>query len=221
MALPDLSQTVVVLDLDDTIYKEADYHASGLREVCNWVEALYGKSVADELGRLQQQGERDLLGCVCQLAGLPPMVKDSLLWIYRLHLPSIRLSESVCNLVQQLEAMCTVAILTDGRSISQRQKLKALGLSHLPVYISEEYGSVKPEALRYELIMRDYPAQAYVYVADNPRKDFVAPNALNWKTIGLKGDERNIHSQDCDALPVQNLPHKWIDTLDDLLEVLS
>lgn len=221
MAHPEFSQTVIVLDLDDTLYQEADYHASGFREVCAWVEALYGKSVTSELASLQRQGEHDLLGAISRLAGVPLAIKDSLLWIYRLHAPSISLRDEVKVTVQRLEALfCAVAVLTDGRSVSQRQKLKALGLEHLPVYISEEYGSEKPDALRYARIMHDFPAQTYVYVGDNPQKDFVAPNALGWKTIGLRGDERNIHSQVFDGLSFDRLPQKWIDSLDELLDLL-
>ncbi|HZW12873.1 MAG TPA: HAD family hydrolase [Noviherbaspirillum sp.] len=218
MARPDFSQTVVVLDLDDTLYKEADYHISGMREVCTWVEALYGKPVAESLEVCRKQGERDLLGAISRLANLPAVVKESLLWIYRLHVPAISISDAVRDLIKQLEATCrAVAILTDGRSVSQRQKLKALGLAHLPVYISEEYGSEKPDGLRFRQIMQDFPAHRYVYVGDNPEKDFVAPNALNWTTIGLRGDERNIHSQECDGLPVEKFPQQWIDSLDELL----
>ncbi|MDO8772750.1 MAG: HAD family hydrolase [Burkholderiaceae bacterium] len=220
MAQPELSQTVVVLDLDDTLYKEADYHDSGLREVCNWIEGLYGRSLAGELEALKSQGERDLLGALCRLAGLPLSVKDSLVWVYRLHEPRIHLSPAAKETIHLLESMCRVAILTDGRSVSQRKKLKSLGLSHLPAYISEEHGSEKPSPLRFELIMRELPALDYVYVADNPSKDFLAPNALNWKTIGLIGDKRNIHSQDRDGLSVAQLPQKWITSLDKLMESL-
>lgn len=218
MAVHDLQNLVVVLDLDDTLYKEADYNDSGLREVCNWIEALYGNSLVCELDELKRQGEKDLLGALCRLAGLPFSVKDSLLWIYRLHEPRIYLDPVVKDVIQFLESQCRVAILTDGRSVSQRRKLKALGLIHIPAYISEEHGSEKPSSLRFDIIMRDMPARDYVYVADNPKKDFLAPNALNWKTIGLVGDERNIHSQDCSGLSAAQLPGKWISSLDKLIE---
>lgn len=218
MALHELSNLVVVLDLDDTLYKEADYQDSGLREVCDWIEALYGRSLVGELEELKRQGERDLLGALCRLAGLPFSVKESLLWIYRLHEPCINLDPVVKGAIQLLESLCRVAILTDGRSVSQRKKLKALGLMHIPAYISEEHGSEKPSPLRFELIMRDMPALDYVYVADNPKKDFLAPNALNWKTIGVVGDERNIHPQDCNGLSAAQLPKKWIVSLEKLME---
>lgn len=220
MAQPDCSQTVIVLDLDDTLYKEADYQASGLSEVCRWIEGLYGISLVGKVELLKLQGETDILGGLCRLSGLPLTVKDSLLWIYRLHEPTIHLSLAVKDTVDLLNSLCRVAILTDGRSISQRKKLKSLGLSHLPAYVSEEHASEKPSLLRFELIMRDMPALDYVYVADNPRKDFLAPNALSWRTFGLVGNARNIHSQECADLTNEYLPQKWISSLDELIELL-
>jgi len=212
--------TVVVLDLDDTLYSEADYQASGIRSICAWVRDLYGVAVdaADVL--VAASAGKDMLAEVCRMASLPATAKESLLWHYRLHSPRIELSAHTRDALARLQDRFTVAILTDGRSASQRLKLKALGLQHLPAYISEEYNSVKPEPLRFERIMRDFPGHGYVYVGDNPQKDFIAPNALNWRTIGLRGVGRNIHSQ-CEAdLPRTALPNQWIRTLQELPELL-
>lgn len=220
MATTDWLGTVVVLDLDDTLYKEAEYHASGLAEVCRWIEHVYGKSLELDIDALQDTGEPDLLGCLCRIAGLPLSVKESLLWVYRLHEPDIRLAPFVLDLLERLQAKCRLAILTDGRSVSQRQKIKALGLSHFPAYISEEYGAEKPSPLRFELIMCDMPASRYLYVGDNPKKDFLAPNALGWATLGLRDDGRNIHSQRLAVLQPEQLPQVWIDSLDEILNYL-
>lgn len=217
MAMPDQTGTVVVLDLDDTLYKEADYHASGLAAVCLWLGTLYGKSCQVALKNLEDSGETDLLAGLCRLAGLPLSVKESLLWVYRLHEPKIELAASTKGVLNHLQGKHRVAILTDGRSVSQRLKLKALGLSQLPAYISEDHGADKPSPLRFELIMRDMPAAGYVYVGDNPKKDFVAPNSLGWLTIGLRDDGRNIHKQNLSNLVQEQLPSFWIDSLEELL----
>jgi putative hydrolase of the HAD superfamily len=111
-------------------------------------------------------------------------------------------------------------ILTDGRSITQRLKLHALGLSHLKAYISEEWASEKPDDRRFRQIMVDFQAASYVYVADNPRKDFVAPNLLDWLTVGLRASGKSIHSQDCEGLPSGYSPRKWIRGWDELMESL-
>lgn len=211
------SRSVLVLDLDDTLYKERDYHSSGIAAVCALVEDVYGRTVAAEVAALQAGGERDLLGAICRMLDLPATAKESLLWAYRLHAPSIALSDATRAAIDGLRDRHELLILTDGRSISQRRKLTALGLADIPAYISEEYGSEKPAPLRFEVIMRDYSQGPYVYVADNPRKDFLAPNALGWLTFGLRGDERNIHGQSCSALAPEYHPQVWISSLDELL----
>ena len=220
MATNESFGTVAVLDLDDTLYSEVEYHVSGLNEVCRWIERLYGKSLASDLRTLQDSGEQDLLAGLCRVAGLPLSVKESLLWVYRLHEPKIRLTPFVLDLLERLQAKCHLVILTDGRSVSQRQKIKALGLSHFPAYISEEYGADKPSPLRFELIMQHMPAARYIYVGDNPKKDFLAPNALGWKTLGLRDDGRNIHNQNLNGLKPEQLPQAWIVSLDEILNYL-
>ncbi len=221
MALLDIkfSQTVFVLDLDDTLYREVDYQASGFREVVKYIERTYYTSVTSIFEQLQKQNEKDILGGLCRAIGLPDTVKQSLLWIYRLHEPEIFLSTDLQEAIVRLEQESRgVVVLTDGRSVTQRLKLKALGLSHLPVYISEEFGDEKPSPLRFEAIMQNIPANRYIYVADNPAKDFVAPNQLGWMTVGIKGDIRNIHSQKVLVLNETYQPHIWINLLTDLFD---
>ena len=220
MAQREAKGTVVVLDLDDTLYKEADYHASGLADVCRWINALYNISVTEKLDKLRESGEKDLLAGLCRLIGLPLSVKESLLWVYRLHQPAINLSATTSEFLKHLESNHQVAILTDGRSISQRLKLKSLGLSHLPVYISEEHGSDKPSPVRFELIMREMPAELYFYIVDNLNKDFIAPNNLGWKTVCLRDDGRNIHRQDLTKLSSNQHPSHWIDSLHEFFHLV-
>jgi putative hydrolase of the HAD superfamily len=56
----------------------------------------------------------------------------------------------------------------------------------------------------------------FCYVADNPSKDFVAPNALDWISICLKGDQNNIHSQDKNSIKEEHLPHYWVNNLSEI-----
>lgn len=215
----DWSETVVVLDLDDTLYKEADYQDSGLREVCQWIEDLYGKDIHHDLLVQKKMGEKDLLGAACALAGLPFTVKESLLWIYRLHEPKIHLSPKTRGTVEKIaEASKILAILTDGRSVSQRIKIRALGLANFPVYISEDYASEKPMPHRFRQIMQDHSAKNYIYVGDNPAKDFVAPKTLGWTTFCLLGDHRNIHPQFSKEYADELMPDKWIENLSDIFD---
>lgn len=215
-----MEKSVIALDLDDTLYKEVDYQRSGLIEVCQWIELISGVCIRDQLEGLLASGCDDILRLLCEYARLPKSFKESALWVYRLHYPKISLSMGTGQALEKMGRLGQVVVLTDGRSITQRQKLKALGLQELPVYISEEYESEKPGLLRFERVMYDFPAESYCYIGDNPKKDFIAPNALEWKTICLKDDGRNVHPQQISDLTVSQLPRYWIEQLEDALDLI-
>ncbi|MGO9005640.1 MAG: HAD family hydrolase [Beijerinckiaceae bacterium] len=222
MMPPNFKNTVVTVDLDDTLYAEIDYYRSGVRAVCREIAVLFGRDIEPALLDYEAEGGRDLWTEACNLLNLPLTVKDQFLWIYRLHVPDIALSPNVVSTLAALNASCRkVVILTDGRSISQRRKLAALGLTEFEAYISEEWGSVKPDSARFLAIMRRYPGAHYAYVADNPNKDFVAPNQLGWKTIGVRDRGRNIHTCDLNAKPLDYRPGAWIDCFADIIDSLS
>jgi putative hydrolase of the HAD superfamily len=221
MARYDSMSLVVVLDLDDTLYKEIDYQTSGFNAVCTWIKHVYGLNLFLVLENLIQLKTKDVLGGLCDAAGLQPSVKETLLWVYRLHQPLIQLSPDVDNFLNELDNNWRVAILTDGRSVSQRLKLKALGLSYLPAYISEDYCSEKPALDRFELIMREISAERYVYVGDNLEKDFLAPNSLDWTTICLRDDGRNINKQILNEEIKNQKPKFWIDNFFELKRIIT
>jgi putative hydrolase of the HAD superfamily len=208
------NKTVCVFDLDDTLYPEADYIESGIKAVCSAVEELHCINVFESIFELWKQGEADWLSSVCEMAGLPIACKPSLLWIYRLHSPDIQLNQQVRATLAELGKTCHLAILTDGRSMTQRLKLKALGLSDIPVYISEEFSSEKPGLKRFEQITYDFEAVNYFYIGDNPLKDFFAPNQLGWETIGI----RCFSWRKCVEARLSSvyLPRIWVNQFDEI-----
>ena len=52
-------------------------------------------------------------------------------------------------------------------------------------------------------------------------KDFVAPNLLNWHTIGLRASSCNIHPQPVLLPSPVHHPSLWIDNLSDLVKVFN
>lgn len=218
----DLKRTVVVFDLDDTLYPEADYVDSGVRYVCAQINSLCGNDCYEVIqAHRLHDAKLDWLSLACELSGLKPSVKESLLWMYRLHLPNIRLSENCSVSLEKIKtAALAVAVLTDGRSVTQKLKLTSLGLSHWPSYISEDYGSAKPAPDRFQAIQNDFPADHYVYVADNAQKDFLGCNPLGWLGIGMRGNERNVYSQSLQGLPEAALPKCWVNSWEELTELL-
>lgn len=215
----ELKNLVVVFDLDDTLYREADYRMSGVKYICELLNTLYNENL--DVEAISRRKDADILGYICTEARLSDTSKESLLWAYRLHQPTIALDPTVRSIIEELALRCRqVAILTDGRSVTQRLKIKALGLEKFPVYISEEHASTKPCPKRFIKIREDYPEATYLYIADNPKKDFLAPRRLGWKTIGLLGPGDNIHSQSIAELDSEFFPDRWIDNLEQVLDIL-
>jgi putative hydrolase of the HAD superfamily len=219
MAIMTLAETVVVFDLDDTLYRERDYQRSGIRAVCTMLAQTHGRDIEPELLAFADGGGTDVWAEACRLLALPGAMISSLLWTYRLHQPDITLDDVTRQTIFAARDICrAVAILTDGRSVTQRLKLHALGLSEFPCLVSEEYGSEKPGLARFQLLMRQFPGSQYVYVGDNPKKDFIAPNTLGWISIGLRLAGANVHPYDMAEIPTEAMPTFWIDHLGLLLD---
>ena len=192
---------VVVFDLDDTLYKEQDFVHSAFRAIAN---VLSDKGIeASEAYRVMDDAFGESHNPIdAVLDRFPSAIGEKqLVDIYRNHLPEISLDEETMNALSELQALRhEMALITDGRSRSQRNKIAALGLErYMPassMYISEETGADKLHPDNFIAVQRRYPREKhYVYVGDNPAKDFLQPNRLGWVTVCLEDDGRNIHSQ--------------------------
>lgn len=192
--MPFLSDTVICFDLDDTLYKEIDFLKSAYVEVA----AFAGHPEAvEQMLKWYQSGENAFKKLI-DTYDLDLSINDCLK-IYRDHYPNISLDKDVKDiLIKMKKNGAILGIITDGRSLTQRNKIKVLALNDYfdTIIISEEIGSEKPNLENYRIVMEKYPEKKYyVYIGDNPQKDFLAPNQLGWETICLMDDGRNIHKQ--------------------------
>lgn len=187
---------VIVFDLDDTLYKEVAFVESGFKAVARHIGNI---SFADELISWWTDGKNALETLINKYSLKFPIEK--LLAVYRNHLPAIKLDTSTVQILDYLIAHGKIlGLITDGRFITQNNKIRALGLSQWisaeNIIISEEFGASKPDVRNYQFFMSKYPDKTYTYIGDNITKDFLAPKALGWQTICLKDNGQNIHSQD-------------------------
>jgi putative hydrolase of the HAD superfamily len=119
--------------------------------------------------------------------------------VYRSHAPSLRPREGVCEALKGLVARgARLALVSDGYLEVQRRKWASLRLpfDFHPTVFTDERGREfwKPHPWSFELVMQAHPrASRFVYVGDNPVKDFIAPNRLGWTTVMVR-DGRNLHS---------------------------
>lgn len=197
----------LVLDLDDTLYAEIDFLYSGYEHIAKRLEPEHWEPLFTQLVERYHAGENAFQF----LTEKYQVTLNTLLEWYRFHSPNISLFKNVVEILNQLQPEYKFAVITDGRSITQRNKLKALKLENLLDYvvISEEIGSEKPALQNYQAVENALQCDKYIYIGDNPKKDFVTPNKLGWETICLRDKGRNIHKQDFNIQP-EFLPHLYL-----------
>ena len=189
MILP--SSKIFVFDLDDTLYSERDFEKSGIEFV---YENLSIKHISLEtiLNNRNNWIELIINGSNNQIS------LQMVLEIYRNHFPTIRLYEDAKVFLEKLHSEgIEMSLITDGRSITQRNKLRALGIETFfkNIVISEEVNSEKPSEYNFRMVMYNKIAENYIYIADNPKKDFITPNKLGWTSICLLDKGQNIYKQ--------------------------
>ena len=185
--------TVIVFDLDDTLYNEIDYLKSAYRFIAKDLDPKGWKRLYSIMFSLY----RSDVNVFNYLSETYRVEIKSLINIYRNHSPEIKLFEGVLDILNAIKANNgKLAIITDGRIKTQSAKLKALGIDYFfdKIIISEAIGTEKPDIANYKSIENSIIGLDYYYIADNLKKDFVSPNRMGWKTIGLIDRGLNIHS---------------------------
>lgn len=190
-----MNDTTLVFDLDDTLYPEREFVRSGFAAVdsCCRRESICSTFFATAC-RIFDQGERlrvfdEALHCqgVTDTAAIVPR----LVTIYRNHAPAIWLSRDADQTLAHFARVCNLAVLTDGYLQTQQNKAAALQLDSRVnrIVYSDEFGrsAWKPSPTPYTKLMEEFPAsRRFIYVADNPLKDFIGARALGWRTVRLR-----------------------------------
>lgn len=212
-------------DLDDTLYKEADYVASGHRAVAHAINADTGISLA-ELSASPTPGENqfDVYIRVLERYGQADRWPVAgMLDVYRGHKPELSLSDDVREVLERLQARGhIVAVITDGGYARQMAKIRALGLDRIVppenFYVGATPGAGKSTPLPFEWAEMVFAPSEHIYVGDNPAKDFRWPGRRGWRTVMLADTSGvNIHSQSLDVAP-EFRPREVIFSLLTLLE---
>jgi len=214
----------VVFDLDDTLYAERDYVRSGYRAVGAHLGKALGRDEAFEDWLWQRFEAGQASGAFDALnehfgLGLDVGAIAALVGVYRNHSPDIRPRPGAVEVLARLHRRCRLGLLSDGFLPAQRLKLDALGLAPMldAVVMTEEMGRQcwKPAPDGFEAIraMLATAGEACAYVADNPAKDFIAPNRLGWRSVQLLCPLQ-IHS--ANAPPKGGQPQVVIASLEEL-----
>jgi len=206
----------VIFDLDDTLYNEIDYCKSGFHAVAAFLAEQHDSPPADCVfdafwKQFSEGNRKTIFNAVLDQFGIA--FDDSLIRklveVYRTHVPKITLPDDSRDVLDQLKTKYTLALLTDGFLPAQQLKVQALGIEKYfkSIIYTEQLGRDfwKPSTAGFEKLLQILNAkpQNTAYVADNRKKDFIAPNKLGFFTVQLIRPAR-LHtksSEEPDAAP--------------------
>jgi putative hydrolase of the HAD superfamily len=189
---------VIVLDLDDTLYLERDYVRSGIAAVGKWMQdTLQVGGFAEAATASFADGRRErLFDAAFEMIGVEasPALIARTVYEYRRHRPAIQLTSDSKHFLDRF-AESPLALVTDGWALSQRMKVSSLGLRGRlsPIIYTDDWGRPywKPHLRAYRQVEAMLGrGRSFIYIADNPAKDFVGPRALGWRTVQIVRAER-------------------------------
>ena len=223
-----MSRLCVVFDLDDTLYPERSFAVSAFADAAAWGKEKHGIAGLDvEMTRLLDDGH---LGTLFPLAlerrGIDRAHASDLIELYRSHQPvTLALYDDVLPVLAHFEASGPIGLITDGTVGVQQAKVRALGLQQRfsEIIYTHALGGrefAKPHPASYEALVQAVggPGDRFVYVGDNPAKDFVSPNRMGWTTVQIVRPRR-IHSS-AEAIS-EGSAHHVIETLTELPKLLN
>ncbi len=210
------SKTCIVFDLDDTLYYEIDYLKSAFRFISE--ELFYeNKDVIFEEMFTRYLNGSNVFEYLIATYPEKKLTLNDLLKLYREHFPTISLRTGAKKLLKKIiQKNAIIGLITNGRSLTQRNKINALGIKDFlsDIVISEEFGSEKPSEKNYRYFMDKYSGYNYIYVGDNMEKDFISPKKMGWFCIGVQNGKSGIPKKSGIVITGEYLPHIIVRSLD-------
>lgn len=187
---------ILIFDLDDTLYDEHSFVLSGLWSVARHGLESFGLDPETSFSSMKQILERDGRGRIFDqwLAehGLATRKRvAACVKIYRHHQPDITLPVAHRDILDRLQQVYPLYLVTDGHKIAQQRKVEALGIAHFfrRVFITHRFGirHAKPSLYCFEQIKKAEDAvwAQLLYIGDNPSKDFVNLKKAGAETVRI------------------------------------
>lgn len=193
-----MQTSLVAFDLDDTLVPEILFLKSGIYHVANWLSHHWPQLTQQRIISSMETAIRTRLNHYSALENLleETRLRDiidmkDVVTELRNHIPDpdiYHLSPSVRKALTDLKQReIPIALITDGRSITQRNKIASAGIHQFiddsDIFISGETGHDKNDPDNFLSLMEKHAGvKRFIYVADNPSKDFLHPKRLGWDT---------------------------------------
>lgn len=190
----------VLVDLDDTLYPQADWLAGAWRATAERVAGHGVDAAAFETTlRAVAAGGTDrgrIIDRALASVGRPDVPVAPLVAAFRGHAPaSLRPYPGVPEAVRLLRGRVPLAMITDGDPVVQRAKVAALGLADAfdVIVYSDELGRDRrkphPAPFRAALGRLGLPATAAAHVGDRPEKDTAGALAVGLRAVRVRTGE--------------------------------
>lgn len=195
-----MSRLRVVFDLDDTLYPERQFALCGFRACGVWAKTRFGvDGVGEEMTRLLDTGMLGKLFATVLQTHVPDHRPEHLIALreaYRGAAAELTLFEDGAWALDHYGSKGPLGLITDGTHAVQRKKVTALALEprFREIVYTDALGAdkayAKPHPMAFERVAAaiGVPGDRFVYVGDNPVKDFVSPNAMGWTTVQIVRD---------------------------------
>lgn len=189
---------VVGFDLDDTIVQEVLFLKSGIRHIAVWLHQRYPLLPEQRIvscmdtAIMTRRNHYSALETLLKEFGLTSRVDmREVVTEFRIHKPDPYIYHPSPHMIDVLtnlrDSNVRTVLITDGRSVTQRNKIAAAGLydffDDTDIYISEETGHDKKSPDNFLRVMsKNAGVSEFHYIGDNPSKDFLHPSRLGWIT---------------------------------------
>jgi HAD superfamily hydrolase (TIGR01509 family) len=198
----DAPVRAVLVDLDDTLFPQAEWLAGAWGAVSDRADALGldGAALRGHLVRVAAQGS-DRGGIIDQalvaIGVHPEPYVPALVSAFSGHAPELLAPYAgAFSALERLHASVPVVLVTDGNPAIQRAKIAALGLGGLldHVVVSDDLGGravrkPHPAAFRRALALLDLPAGAVVHVGDRSAKDVAGAHGVGMRCVRVRTGE--------------------------------
>ena len=199
-------EKAIVFDLDDTLYQEIDFVRSAYNYIQNFILLKYKIDISPITNKAIKDLKIRLYDEIIKQTYLTESTfpLNQYLILYRYHYPNLSINQDLISFLDTLKNQYLLGLITNGRSVTQRNKLRALQLINFfdTIIISEESGYSKPQPENYKSFEILYPeCKQFIYIGDNSNIDFKYPSiSEKWTPICLLNKGENIHKQDSSCL---------------------
>lgn len=171
----------ILIDMDDTLYEERTYVESGMKAVADFLEAERDLpadySYPSMMAFLDLEGRGKVFDRIVERFEIRQSdgLVDACVEVYRSHKPQIVPYDRIEATLDQLSGTYSLALVTNGLPLMQRNKLSALGLGHFfnAIIYCDESGTPKPspDGILQALDQLGTAARDALLVGDNPETD--------------------------------------------------